>query len=58
MLAAPNHPGGPQLPAVRSDEVRPVAEILPFQVLSVVLAERRGLEPGAFRQIGKVTTTL
>jgi glucosamine--fructose-6-phosphate aminotransferase (isomerizing) len=58
MLAATGHPGGPQLPAARSDETRPLGEILPFQVLSVVLAERRGLEPGAFRQIGKVTTTL
>jgi glucosamine--fructose-6-phosphate aminotransferase (isomerizing) len=58
MLATPGHPGGPELPAARSDETRPLGEILPFQALSVVLAERRGLEPGAFRQIGKVTTTL
>jgi glucosamine 6-phosphate synthetase-like amidotransferase/phosphosugar isomerase protein len=39
-------------------ETRPIAEIVPFQLLSVLLAQRRGLEPGAFRQIGKVTTTL
>jgi glucosamine--fructose-6-phosphate aminotransferase (isomerizing) len=39
-------------------DLRPVAEILPFQVLSVVLAERRGREPGAFTRIGKVTQQL
>jgi glutamine---fructose-6-phosphate transaminase (isomerizing) len=58
VLAPAGHPGGPQLPEARSDEARPLAEILPFQLLSVVLAERQGLEPGAFRQIRKVTTTL
>jgi glutamine---fructose-6-phosphate transaminase (isomerizing) len=58
VLAAPGRRHGPQLPAAHSDETRPLAEILPFQALSVMLAERRGLEPGAFRQIGKVTTTL
>jgi glucosamine--fructose-6-phosphate aminotransferase (isomerizing) len=49
---------GPRMPEVRADGTRPIAEIVPFQVLSVLLAQRRGLEPGAFRQIGKVTTTL
>ena len=49
---------GPLLPVAYSDEVRPIAEIVPFQLLSVLLAERQGLEPGAFRQIGKVTTAL
>lgn len=58
LLAPPGHSSGPQLPAVRSDPVRPIGEILPFQVLSVLLAQRLGLEPGAFRQIDKVTTTL
>jgi glutamine---fructose-6-phosphate transaminase (isomerizing) len=52
------HGPGPWMPEVRADETRPIAEIVPFQLLSVLLAERRGLEPGAFRQIGKVTTTL
>jgi glucosamine--fructose-6-phosphate aminotransferase (isomerizing) len=56
-LAAGYGPG-PRMPEVRADETRPIAEIVPFQVLSVLLAQRRGLEPGAFRQIGKVTTTL
>jgi glucosamine--fructose-6-phosphate aminotransferase (isomerizing) len=47
-LAIPDLPG----------DLRPIAEILPFQVLSVVLAERRGREPGAFTRIGKVTQQL
>jgi glutamine---fructose-6-phosphate transaminase (isomerizing) len=55
------HPGkgsGPLLPDLSSDEARPLAEILPFQLLSIVLAERLGYEPGAFGKIGKITTTL
>jgi glutamine---fructose-6-phosphate transaminase (isomerizing) len=48
----------PMLPAADSEETLPIAEILPFQLLSVILAERQGLEPGAFRQIAKVTTVL
>ncbi len=55
---AAGHGPGPWMPEVRADETRPIAEIVPFQLLSVLLAQRRGLEPGAFRQIGKVTTTL
>lgn len=57
-LAPHGEVGAPQLPPVHSDDARPLAEILPFQALSVVLAERNGLEPGAFQRIGKVTTTL
>lgn len=56
-LPAPSA-AGPQLPMAQADQVRPIAEIVPFQLLSVLLAERQGLEPGAFRQIGKVTTAL
>jgi glucosamine--fructose-6-phosphate aminotransferase (isomerizing) len=55
---AAGHGPGPWMPEVLTDETRPIAEIVPFQVLSVLLAQRHGLEPGAFRQIGKVTTTL
>lgn len=52
-------PGGrPWLPAAGSAETLPIAEIIPFQLLSVILAERQGLEPGAFRQIAKITTVL
>jgi glucosamine--fructose-6-phosphate aminotransferase (isomerizing) len=49
---------GPHLPDLTTDDARSLGEILPLQLLSVVLAERLGYEPGAFRQIGKVTTTL
>jgi glucosamine--fructose-6-phosphate aminotransferase (isomerizing) len=35
----------------------PLAEMLPLQLLSVHLAAARGIEPGAFRFIGKVTLT-
>jgi glutamine---fructose-6-phosphate transaminase (isomerizing) len=58
VLGSPGDASAPRLPAVHSDEARPLAEILPFQLLSVVLAERLGLEPGTFHQIAKVTTTL
>lgn len=37
-----------------SSHTRPVLEILPIQVLSIVLAERRGFVPGQFRHLGKV----
>jgi glutamine---fructose-6-phosphate transaminase (isomerizing) len=33
----------------------PIAEILPIQMLSMVLARRNGFEPGAFRHSGKIT---
>ena len=36
----------------------PVAEIVPLQLVSVVLAQRAGRVPGEFRQIGKVTRLL
>jgi glucosamine--fructose-6-phosphate aminotransferase (isomerizing) len=58
ILGSPDQTTAPQLPSAHRDQARPLAEILPLQVLSVVLAERLGLEPGAFRQIAKVTTTL
>ncbi|MBP2323462.1 glucosamine--fructose-6-phosphate aminotransferase (isomerizing) [Kibdelosporangium banguiense] len=35
-----------------------IAEILPLQLLSVVLAERAGIEPGVFRHLEKVTRVL
>ncbi len=39
------------------DLVRPVTEILPMQLLTLVMAKREGVEPGIFRFIGKITTT-
>ncbi len=35
--------------------VQPLLEILPLQLLSVSLAERRGLQPGVFRHTQKIT---
>jgi glucosamine--fructose-6-phosphate aminotransferase (isomerizing) len=43
-----------QLP--RADEVvRSLVEILPLQILTIVMAQRTGFEAGKFRHIGKVT---
>ena len=39
-------------------EALALAEIVPFQLLSVMLARRAGRVPGEFRQIGKVTRLL
>lgn len=36
---------------------RPITEVVPFQLLSVRLAEASGLEPGQFRNGAKVTVT-
>lgn len=49
---------GVRIPQLPGPHARAVAEILPLQLLSVVLAERGGIEPGAFQRIGKVTQTL
>jgi glucosamine--fructose-6-phosphate aminotransferase (isomerizing) len=57
-ITRPRDGGGPYLPDLSCEQASPLGEILPFQLLSVVLARRLGHEPGAFRQIGKVTTTL
>lgn len=43
-----------QLPSVH-DSVLPLVEILPLQLLSVLMANRKGYVPGQFRYIGKVT---
>jgi glucosamine--fructose-6-phosphate aminotransferase (isomerizing) len=44
------------LPQV-TDSCLPLAEILAGQALSVVMARRKGIEPGSFRYVGKVTLT-
>lgn len=44
-------------PNSEDDLLRPLAEILPLQMLTLALAERRGIQPGQFRIVGKVTTT-
>lgn len=51
-------PQGPVLPALSGPVALPIAEALPLQALSVALAARRSVEPGAFRHIEKVTRTL
>jgi glutamine---fructose-6-phosphate transaminase (isomerizing) len=38
------------------DSVGSVTEVLPMQLLTIALASRRGVEPGIFRHIGKITT--
>lgn len=45
-------------PQLLGRDARPLAEILPVQLLTVVLAERAGEEPGRFRQIDKITSAL
>ena len=42
------------LPQV-AQAVRPLVEIAPLQLLSILLARRAGLVPGAFRYVGKIT---
>lgn len=53
---------GPDSPAPRMPDVEgvalPLGEILPLQLMSVLLARRAGRVPGEFRQIGKVTRQL
>jgi glucosamine--fructose-6-phosphate aminotransferase (isomerizing) len=49
----------PELPTLlmpkTSDLARPLAEILPLQMLTLVMARRKGLQAGRFRYVGKVT---
>jgi glucosamine--fructose-6-phosphate aminotransferase (isomerizing) len=52
------HPD-PELENLRAPDAPPagmrIAEVLPFQALTVALARQTGVEPGIFRYIGKVT---
>jgi glutamine---fructose-6-phosphate transaminase (isomerizing) len=43
-----------RLPAV-ADVARPLVEILPLQLLTLVMARQKGIEPGVFRYVPKVT---
>jgi glucosamine--fructose-6-phosphate aminotransferase (isomerizing) len=38
------------------DLARPLMEILPLQLLTIALAERKGIQPGHFQVVGKVTS--
>ena len=40
-----------------SERTRPLMEILPLQMLSVIMAGRKNIEPGHFRYVGKITET-
>jgi glucosamine--fructose-6-phosphate aminotransferase (isomerizing) len=57
-IDANRDPNGIAMPDLRGEFTRPIAEILPLQALSVVLADRRDRVPGAFTKIGKVTIRL
>jgi glucosamine--fructose-6-phosphate aminotransferase (isomerizing) len=50
-----------QLPTIihptTSDLLRPLVEILPLQLLTLALAERKNIQPGQFRVVGKVTAS-
>jgi glucosamine--fructose-6-phosphate aminotransferase (isomerizing) len=51
----------PELPTIQiptvSERTRPVLEIIPLQMLSVVMAERKSIVAGHFRYVGKITST-
>ncbi|MSO32910.1 MAG: SIS domain-containing protein [Candidatus Nanopelagicaceae bacterium] len=55
--AQPLHPGI-SAPQLTSQLARPISEIIVMQILTLVLANRKGDEPGKFRQISKITTIL
>jgi len=58
VVISPTEPGAGAAPVLTSPRAAPLSEMLPLQGLSVALARRRGVEPGAFSRIEKVTTTL
>jgi glucosamine--fructose-6-phosphate aminotransferase (isomerizing) len=49
----------PEIPTIllpdTSALTRPLVEILPMQMLTLVIAKRKGFEPGQFRHVSKVT---
>jgi glucosamine--fructose-6-phosphate aminotransferase (isomerizing) len=51
----------PELPTLllpqTPDLARPLMEILPLQILTLVIAKHKGLQAGQFRHVGKVTDT-
>jgi len=53
----PLHPGI-SAPPLTSQLSRPIGEVIVMQILTLVLANRKGDEPGKFRQISKVTKIL
>ncbi|GDX24198.1 glucosamine--fructose-6-phosphate aminotransferase [Actinomycetes bacterium] len=59
-ISAEAHPLYPGIsaPPLTSQLTRPVSEVIVMQILTLVLANRKGDEPGKFRQISKITTIL
>ncbi len=58
LVLGANVPGALGVDVPDVDEwTAPVAEIVPIQLLAAGLAKRRGVEPGTFRFIQKVTVT-
>jgi glucosamine--fructose-6-phosphate aminotransferase (isomerizing) len=49
----------PEIPTIvlpdTNELTRPLMEILPMQILTLVMANRKGLEAGRFRHVSKVT---
>lgn len=49
----------PEIPTIllpqTSELTRPLVEILPMQMLTLAMANRKGIEPGHFRHVSKVT---
>jgi len=54
-----DHNPDPELPTILipkvSERTRPLVEILPMQMLTLLIAERKGIQAGKFRYVGKVT---
>ncbi len=50
----------PEIPTILypkiSGRVRPLVEILPIQMLTLVMAKRKGRQAGQFRYVSKVTS--
>jgi glucosamine--fructose-6-phosphate aminotransferase (isomerizing) len=54
-----DHSPDPDIPTIlipeTSERTRPLVEILPQQMLTIVLARRKGIQAGHFRHVGKIT---
>jgi glucosamine--fructose-6-phosphate aminotransferase (isomerizing) len=55
-----DHGPDSELPSIlipeTSERTRPLVEILPLQMLTLVMAKRKGIQAGQFQHVGKVTT--
>jgi glutamine---fructose-6-phosphate transaminase (isomerizing) len=56
LISSQEAPARPSLPAPAAGGIAsPIAQIVPIQLLSLLLARRQGFEAAAFRHLGKVT---